>query len=55
MLPWQWLTPAVSSAFAHHQWEKADVATAEEAHHIVADLQAARYTVTEVKKTTRSA
>ena len=33
--------------------KKADIATAEEAHHIVADLQAARYTVAEVKKTTR--
>jgi DNA topoisomerase-1 len=33
--------------------KKADVATAEEAHRIVADLQAARYTVAEVKKTTR--
>ena len=33
--------------------KKADIATAEEAHDIVADLQAARYTVAEVKKTTR--
>src|SRR4029453_11311338 len=33
--------------------KKADIATAEEAHSIVADLQAARYTVAEVKKTTR--
>jgi DNA topoisomerase-1 len=33
--------------------QKADIATAEEAHHIVADLQAARYTVAEVKNTTR--
>ena len=33
--------------------KKADVATAEEAQHIVADLQAVRYTVAEVKKTTR--
>jgi DNA topoisomerase-1 len=33
--------------------KKADVATAEEAQHIVADLQAARYTVAEVKQTTR--
>jgi DNA topoisomerase I len=33
--------------------KKADIATAEEAHHIVADLQAARYTVAEIKKTTR--
>src|SRR5712691_6518561 len=33
--------------------KKADIATAEAAHHIVADLQAARYTVAEVKKTTR--
>ena len=29
--------------------KKADIATAEEAHHIVADLQAARYAVAEVK------
>ena len=33
--------------------KKADVATAEEAHRIVADLQAAGYTVAAVKKTTR--
>jgi DNA topoisomerase-1 len=33
--------------------KKSDITTAEEAHHIVADLQAARYTVAEVKKTTR--
>src|SRR5262247_2190997 len=33
--------------------KKADIATAEEAHRIVADLQEARYTVAEVKKTTR--
>jgi len=33
--------------------KKADITTAEAAHHIVADLQAARYTVAEVKKTTR--
>jgi DNA topoisomerase-1 len=33
--------------------KKADIATAEAAHAIVADLQAARYTVAEVKQTTR--
>ena len=33
--------------------KKADIATAEEAQHIVADLQAVPYTVAEVKKTTR--
>ena len=54
MLPWRRLTRRrFKPACASISGKKADVATAEEAQHIVADLQAVRYTVAEVKKTTR--